>query len=249
MTVRIWDRFLTDQDRAIFDQGGFSAPMGFGKRPCILVVDANYDFVGREPVPVLEAAKRWHNSSGAPAWAAVQQIKRLLAEARAVQIPVIYTNISRRPDKWDSGVWKWKNRRNFERAAGKEGGISPIVREIEPEAEDLVVLKHRPSAFFGTPALSHLIELGADTIIVCGGTTSGCVRASVVDAFSNNLRSIVVEDACFDRGEASHAISLFDMNAKYADVVSSDAVATYLRSLPGHLFPGRPGRKSPGEEI
>jgi nicotinamidase-related amidase len=105
---------------------------------------------------------------------------------------------------------------------------------------EFVIWKQRPSIFFGTTAITHMLELQIDSLLFCGGTTSGCVRAAVVDAFSYNLRCAVLEEACFDRSQASHAINLFDMNAKYADVVKVDAAIQYVESLPEGLFPNRP---------
>jgi len=99
-----------------------------------------------------------------------------------------------------------------------------------------VIEKLKPSVFFGTPLLSFLVHLGADSLIVAGTTTSGCVRASVVDAFSNNYRVAIVEEGCFDRSQASHALSLCDMNAKYADVVRLEETLDYIEALPKGLF-------------
>jgi len=113
---------------------------------------------------------------------------------------------------------------------------------IGPLPDDLVVYKQKPSAFYGTPLLSWLILLGADSLIVTGTTTSGCVRASVLDAFSNNLRVSLVEEGCFDRAQASHAINLCDMHAKYADVVKLDEALAQIDRLPEGLFPNLPGR-------
>lgn len=99
-----------------------------------------------------------------------------------------------------------------------------------------MILKTKPSAFFGTPLLSFLIDLKVDTLMVCGVSTSGCVRATVIDAFSNNLRVQVIEDGCFDRLETSHAINLCDMNAKYADVIPSTEALETIGALPDGLF-------------
>src|SRR5438874_712400 len=103
---------------------------------------------------------------------------------------------------------------------------------------------HRPAilvvdvnyAFFGSPLLSFLVLLGADSLIIAGTTTSGCVRATVVDAFSNNYRVAIVEEGCFDRSQASHALSLCDMNAKYADVIGLEETLAYIEALPKGLF-------------
>jgi nicotinamidase-related amidase len=149
----------------------------------------------------------------------------------------------RRADNWDSGSWSWKNTRTDERplVTRTERDGNEIVDEIAPEPHDIVVLKQKPSGFFGTNLLSYLVLLGCDSVIVTGTTTSGCVRATVLDAFSNNFRVTIAEEACFDRSEASHAINLCDMQAKYADVLKVEAVKRYLASLPKGLFDLPPG--------
>ena len=118
------------------------------------------------------------------------------------------------------------------------GGMdgNTIVEEIKPGPRDLVLRKEKPSGFYGTPLESYLQLLGCDSIIVTGTTTSGCVRATVLDAFSLNFRSTVVEDACFDRSQASHAINLCDMNAKYANVLHSSEVLAHLADYPEGQF-------------
>ena len=111
-----------------------------------------------------------------------------------------------------------------------------IVDEIAPEPGDIVIGKAKPSAFFGTPLLSYLVALKVDSLFVTGGSTSGCVRASVVDAFSNNYPGTLVADGCFDRFMASHAMTLFDLGAKYAELTSGDAALAKIRALPDGLF-------------
>ena len=114
--------------------------------------------------------------------------------------------------------------------------VESIVRAIAPQPQDLVCLKQKPSGFFGTNLAAYLQLLGADSVIVTGTTTSGCVRATVLDAFSLNFRVALAEEGCFDRSQASHAINLCDMNAKYADVVKTDEVIEYFDTLPAGLF-------------
>ena len=99
---------------------------------------------------------------------------------------------------------------------------------LRAEPSDLIIGKQKPSAFFGTPLQSHLTLLGCDSLVIAGGTTSGCVRATVVDAFSANYRVAVVADACFDRNQTSHAVSMVDMSAKYADILSTDEILAAL---------------------
>ena len=240
MSEPIWNKFLTERDKAVFEAAGYGARGGFGKRPALLVIDVNYAFCGDKAEPILEAIKRWRNSCGEESWTAVAAIKKLIDKAHAKSLPVIYTTGVRREDNWDSGSWSWKNSRNKEDVTTKtiasnlEG--NRIVDEIAPAPQDIVVLKQKPSGFFGTNLASYLTLLGCDSVIVTGTTTSGCVRATVLDAFSLNYRVALAEEGCFDRSEASHAINLCDMNAKYADVVKTAEVLAYFDTLPAGLF-------------
>jgi len=251
MSEPIWNAFLTERDKQVFAVAGFGARQGFGKRPALLIVDVTYNFCGDRPEPILESIKRWRTSCGEDAWEGVKAIKRLLAAGRARDLPVIYTTGLRRPDNWDAGSWAWKNSRTRERvaprAAGAGGAVlsgDTIVPDIAPEPRDIVIAKQKPSAFFGTPLVSYLTLLGADSLIVAGTTTSGCIRGTVIDAFSNNYRVTVVEEGCFDRSQASHAMSLCDMHAKYADVLKLDEVTAFIDSLDKGMFqlpePGQP---------
>jgi nicotinamidase-related amidase len=108
-----------------------------------------------------------------------------------------------------------------------------------------VIKKQKPSGFFGTNLASYLTLLGCDSVIVVGTTTSGCVRTTVVDAFSLNYRVTLAEEGCFDRSEASHAVSLCDMHAKYADVVSTAEILSYIDRLPANLFDPPTGSSGP----
>ncbi len=239
MSEPSWMRFLTERDKAVFAAAGYGARAGFGKRPALLVIDVNYNFCGDKPEPILQSIKRWRNSCGEEAWAGVKVIQKLLKTARAKGLPVIYSTGVERTDKWDHGGWAWKNARRGEHQATVTAtnlNGNTIVPDIAPEPQDIVIEKQKPSAFFGTSLLSYLILLGADSVIVTGTTTSGCVRATVLDAFSNNLRCAVVEDGCFDRSEASHAVNLCDMQAKYADVIGSAEALGFIASLPTGLF-------------
>jgi maleamate amidohydrolase len=238
MSEPIWNKFLTERDKAVFAAGGFGARAGFGKRPALLVIDVNWAFCGERPEPILESIKHWRTSCGAEAWVALDYIRRLIDAARGKGLPVIYTTGERRADNWDAGSWRWKSSR------GDEVGGSPghavdgneIVAMIAPAPKDIVIRKQKPSGFFGTSLAAYLTLLGCDSVVVVGTTTSGCVRATVVDAFSFNYRVILAEEGCFDRSEASHAISLCDMHAKYADVVPTAEVLSYFDRLPGDLF-------------
>jgi nicotinamidase-related amidase len=238
MSEPIWNRFLTERDKQVFDAAGYATRQGFGRRPAILVVDVNYNFCGDRPEPILESIKRWRNSCGAEAWDGVRAIRKLLGAARAKGLPVIYSTGTQREDNWDRGAWAWKSSRTAEKpkTAGTNLDGNTIVSEIAPQPQDIVIEKLKPSVFHGTPLQSFLLLLEADSLIVAGTTTSGCVRATVVDAFSNNYRVSIVEEGCFDRSQASHALSLCDMNAKYADIVNLDETLAFIEKLPNGLF-------------
>jgi maleamate amidohydrolase len=240
MSERIWDQFLTEEDKQVFAVSGWGARAGFGKRPALVVVDVNYAFCGDKPEePILESIKRWRNSCGPYAWKAVPVIRSLIDACHRKGVAVIYTTSDFSEDGWNRGSWEWKNARMGEDVSERresERKPSEIVEEIAPGPSDIVIRKLKPSAFSGSPLKSYLTLLGADSIIVAGTTTSGCVRGTVIDAFSENLRVVVAEDACFDRAQASHAINLCDMNAKYADVVPSREIIEYIGGLPDGLF-------------
>jgi maleamate amidohydrolase len=232
-----WERFLTERDRAVFARSGYGRVGGWGERPVVIVVDVTYDFCGDRPEPILDSIARWRNSCGAEAWEAVARIRALVDRAHERRVPVVYTTgMQYRPDGFDAGRWRDKNAR-FGEPADRDGPPgNAIVAALAPEPQDIVLPKAKPSAFFGTLLTAHLTSLRADSLIVCGTTTSGCVRATVVDGFSHNYRVTVVEDCTFDRGEASHALSIFDIGQKYADVVPVEAALAQLQALPDDLF-------------
>ena len=236
MADRIWNDFLTERDKKVFEKSGFGSEAGFGERPALLVIDVSYNFCGDKREPILESIKRFHNSCGEYAWDALPHIRNLIDKCHEKTIPVIYTTGTVREDGWDAGGWAWKNSRTDEdvtapKISGFNRDGNEIMDEIAPSPQDIVIYKHKPSAFYGTPLSGFLNDLGADSLMVTGTTTSGCVRASVIDAFSSNYRVAVVEEGCFDRSQASHAINLCDMHAKYADVITTGQAISYLDSL------------------
>jgi nicotinamidase-related amidase len=237
MSEPIWNKFLTERDKQVFAAAGYGARAGFGQRPALVVIDVSYAFCGDKPEPVLESIKRWRNSCGEESWAAIGLIKRLIDKAHHKGLPVIYTTGARRADNWDSGGWRAKNTRSGEapKTPSNRDGYQ-IVDEIAPGPTDLVIYKQKPSGFFGTPMTGYLTQLHCDSVVITGTTTSGCVRATVLDAFSYNFRVALVEDGCFDRSQASHALTLCDMNAKYADVVKTEEVLSYFDTLKEGMF-------------
>jgi nicotinamidase-related amidase len=237
--MAVWDDFMTDQDRAVYAASGYGARGGFGDRPALIVVDVTYAFTGEPGESILDSVSRWRTSCGPTAWRAIPVIARLLSSARACRLPVFFsTGVDPRPDGFDRGAWAYKSSRAAEDRTQRAPDLraNDIVAELAPLPQEFVLPKMKPSAFHATPLLGYLIELGVDTLIVCGTTTSGCVRGTVIDAFNHNFRVGVVEDGTFDRFESSHAMSLFDLDAKYADVVGSADALHYLDHAPVGLY-------------
>ena len=223
-----WRDVIGERDREIYAAAGYGRPLTPGTRPVLLVVDVTYGFVGRERAPILDSIERYPNSCGEAGWDAVGVIERLLGPVRALERPVVYSAGFAQLGIRGVGLWADKH----PRASQVPDDANEIPTSIAPRpAEDVLLPKTKPSLFHGTPLLELLIRAGADTLIVTGGTTSGCIRATVLDAFSYNFPVVVVEDGVFDRGELSHAVNLWDMDQKYANVLSSVEVLRYLEAL------------------
>ena len=194
-----------------------------GRRPALLAIDLyNLVFEGG-PVPVHEAAKKQPSACGVHAWNAIGPTQELLALARSHGMPVVYTTCETRKEADPTRVRA--TNRELERLGE---AAYDIRKEFKPEPGDLIIYKERASAFFGTPLIAHLTRMGADSVIVCGESTSGCVRASAVDAYSYGFHTVVVEECCFDRSLLSHKVNLFDLHQKYADVMRLDEVKRHL---------------------
>jgi maleamate amidohydrolase len=221
-----WTDFLTERDTALLGSTSWAkqAPFGLGERPAVVVVDLYYAAVGLPRTDILESVGDWPSSCGLEGWAAVDRTAGLLATARAAGAQVIYLHAT--PPEW--GRW---NRKPAKKLAVRADGIDPndIVAEAAPRDGDIVLTKIGPSAFHQTPLDTILRTGGYDTILVAGEATSGCVRSTVVDGCVAGYRIGVISDCCFDRFEASHWVSLFDMNQKYADVIPADEAEGYLR--------------------
>lgn len=236
-----WESILSEEEIATFHASGYGTFLGLGARPALVVVDVTYAFTGdKDDVSLLDSITKWPNSCGPCSWPAVRNIERLLATFRSKNMPIFYTKMA--PVRADRvGQCMWRSTRiapdSDDQAPPAYGG--EIVRDIAPQPRDIVIQKHAPSAFFGTGLMAALNGLAVDSIVVCGTTTSGCVRASVVDAFSYNVRAMVVDDATFDRLPTSHAMSLFDMDMKYADVVSTDDLIPTVLDFPADMYAGQ----------
>lgn len=202
---------LTEEERAVYARAGYHRAFGLGTAPALLIVDVEYNFTGDVPEPILDSIAKYPDSCGEAAWRSVPAIVRLLAAARAARIPVVYSHGTPTGDR-----------------PGTPRRGTGIIDEISPRADEYVVAKSAASAFHDTGVARHLAYRGVDTVIHAGCTTSGCVRASVVDAAAHGFRNAVVEECVFDRAWLPHRVNLFDMDAKYADVISLETAETYL---------------------
>jgi len=210
----------SQSDAELFQQRGFGLKIGFGERPALLVIDMLKAFT--DPQMML----------GANLDNEIEAIKPLIAVAHERDIPVIFsTVIYNDVDLKDAGIWALKMK-GVATLRGDSDGV-----EIDPRLDfrktDSLLVKKYASCFFGTDLVSRLLSRRVDTLIIVGCTTSGCVRATAVDAVQTGLRPMVVREAVGDRSAAAHEQSLFDLNAKYADVVSLDEALQYLRVV-GH---------------
>jgi nicotinamidase-related amidase len=218
-----WDGIIPEETQALYRRAGFGARSPAGQRPALLIIDVQYHAVGETPRPLSEAVLEHPMSCGEAGWKAIAHIAPLLKAFRERGLPVFYPNVAPRNDRGG----KFGRMPSF-------GGTAPrgyqIVEEVAPREDDFVIPKNYPSAFFATALASHLNGVRADTLFITGCTTSGCIRATAVDAYSLNYKVIVPHECVFDRSAVSHAVNLFDLASKYADVVTAQEARDAIRS-------------------
>lgn len=204
-----------EEQKKYFKERGFGREVGFGKRPAVLVID----IIGAFTDPNLPLGSDLTN--------VIKETKKILDASRASEIPILFSTMGYDDNNLkDAGVW-----------AIKQGGLitlksgTPEVAidsRLERKEDEQIIVKKYASVFFGTDLISRLNTLGIDTLILVGCTTSGCVRATAVDGVQNGYRVIIAEEAVGDRSESAHQQSLFDLNAKYGDVVSVNKIIEYV---------------------
>lgn len=201
----------------------YARDLGLGKSPALVMIDLySLVFAGGALDPV-DLRETHPSSCGKYAHAALEPIKSLLRAARAMQLPVIHVTVNRREDIEATN-------RKLSDAPDDVWEFHPVCAPLPGE---LVIRKERASAFYGTSLVAELVRRGQDSVLIAGETTSGCVRASVVDAYSNGFHAAVVEDAVFDRSWLSHCVSLFDLHHKYADVLRTPTALQLLERVAG----------------
>jgi nicotinamidase-related amidase len=222
-----WKSAIPPEVWQVYEQGGFGHQAGYGVRPALLIIDVQYQTVGLKPMSILESISSGYPlSCGEAGWRSIKAIATLLAAARGQHVPVIYPHnapkiaLDRGQDAAKIPSLMTVPDRGYE-----------FVDEIKPVGEDLLLPKQHASAFFGTSLASYLVKQKIDTLLLTGNTTSGCVRATAVDGASYNFHCVVIEDCVYDRSIVSHNVNLFDLQAKYADVVSLDEALSYLSGV------------------
>jgi maleamate amidohydrolase len=219
-----WKDIMTPEELRLY--APYSRDTFVGKRPALLAIDLYNTVYQGGALPVDEVATEFPSSCGVRAWDAIDPTKQLFSMARARGFPVIYTTGEDRPEARPQAV-KATNRSRGNLGDNPHG----IYEAFNPQPEDVIIYKQRASGFYGTPLVAHLMQYGVDTLIICGESTSGCVRASVADAYSNGFHVVVVEECTFDRNQLSHKVNLFDMHHKYADVMHLEEVAEHLEAF------------------
>lgn len=205
---------LTEEERTVYERAGYHRTFGLGSSPALLVVDVEYNFTGLPGDTAVESVADFPDSCGPAAWRSIPAIAQLLGIARERRLPVVFTT----------------GRPNADSDSRPRVGTE-VVDELKPRHGERVIAKPAASPFHATGLADELRRLGVDTVVHTGCVTSGCVRAGVVDAAAHGFRNAVVEQCVFDRAVLPHQVSLFDMDAKYADVMSLDAISHFLTAV------------------
>lgn len=216
-----WRDIVSPDDLEIYSH--YRRQTFVGPAPALLAIDL-YELAYKGGAkPPIELVKVNPSGCGRYAYEAIEPTRRLFAAARAAGLPIFYTTGDMRSESKPDFVGATKRVK-----PSIDTADYTIRSDFKPQKGDVVITKQRASAFYGTPLAAHLTQLGVQTVIVCGESTSGCVRASAVDAYSHGYHVVLAEECCFDRSLMSHKVNLFDMHHKYADVMHVDEIAAHL---------------------
>ena len=217
-----WRGFVDEETEEIYSH--YKRDVFVGENPAVLMVDVYKASYEGGQQRVIDVIKEHPSSCGERAWAMVEPAKQLLEASRAAGIPITYCT-------GDTRSSSNKGRATNRQVLNEHNESYDILEELAPEDGELVVYKQRASAFYGTPLMSHLTQMGIQSLIMGGGTTSGCLRAAVQDAKANGFHVTLVEECCYDRTEMNHMVNLFDMHHKYADVMHLDEVLNHINGM------------------
>ncbi len=210
-----------DAAREVYSKAGLGQAVTLGQNPAILVIDFSCGFTDPEC------------ALGSDLSGEVEATRRLLDAARDKGLPVVYTTIAFEPALKDGGLWMQKVPALAALQLG--GHWAEIDPRLGRREDETVLVKKGASGFFGTNLASVLVSQGVDSVILCGATTSGCIRATAIDLLQYGWPTIVPRECVGDRAQAPHEANLFDIQAKYADVVALDDALAYVESVPGNV--------------
>lgn len=221
-----WDELLSESEKEVIRRAGYGNRTITGTRPAFLVIDAQYNFFGARK-PLLDQVDDFPTGIGIGAWNSLDHSRKVLSAARNAGIPVIFTRYVAQ-----GGPRSHESRMSRDHSKFEPGSMgSEIVEELSPISGETVIDKNYASAFFGTPLINHLVGKSVDSLIIIGGTTSGCVRSTAIDASNYGFNAILVSDCVFDRIEVSHKVALLDIWMKYGSVTSAQDAVEYLKNI------------------
>ena len=219
--MKEWLKMVPEAERRNYAQAGFHAGVRVGNRPALVVVDVTYGFCGARGLSLEEAIREFPTACGPVSWETMPQTARLIGLFRENKLPIVFTLSDTNSTPHTGSATKSK--RTY-----REAGFNDFTDIVKPLEGEWVLPKTKASGFFHTPLTSYLNRESVDTVLVCGVSTSGCVRATAVDACSHGYTTLVVDDCCFDRSYFAHCANLFDLDAKYASVVSLDELRVMM---------------------
>ncbi len=230
--MKEWESIFPETERRIYEKARYGARQEFGQNPALIIIDVTLAFVGTRSMEILDAIDEFPSSCGKVAWEALPKIKTLLEACRGASVPVVFTT----GDANFKAIFANATKRS-PAAQDMEAKGDEIPEVIKPRQGEYVMRKARASAFFGTHLITYLISKKVDSLLITGTTTSGCVRATTLDAFSFGLPAFLVEDCIFDRSRLSHLVNLYEMNSKYGTVISLAEALELVRKLGGGKKP------------
>lgn len=226
--MKEWQEFFPEEERKIYEKAGYIGRQSFGRNPALLIIDVILGFTGTKPMEIMEAIEEFPTSCGKVAWEALPNIRKLLHACREAEIPVVYsTSDPEFKAAFGNATKRAVDSSDYDRLPME------FPEMIKPLQGEFIVRKARASAFFGTHLITYLVHKGVDCLLVTGTSTCGCVRATVLDGYSYGFPVFLVEECVFDRSRTSHLVNLFEMNSKYATVISLADALGYVEGLGG----------------
>lgn len=220
--MKKWMEFLPEAERTLLSQPRFKVEPYLGANAALIVVDVTMGFCGSEGLTMEEAVKEFSTACGPMSWETMPRISKLIERFRAQERPIIYTLADIEGNLFAGGATKSKS------SGRPKSAYNDFPAAILPQDGDWVLPKTKASGFFQTALTAGLTRQHIDTVVVCGVSTSGCVRATAVDSHSNGYKTYVIDDCCFDRSYFAHCANLYDLAAKYAHVVSLDEMLSQM---------------------